>query len=296
MPPRTASLPYLLAASLVLCSVASVWAQPKAPAVATAEAPSELTAALNAARARGCGNTAGLRNAPMRENPALARAARIIAGGDSLSDAMAQASYKAQQSAVLALQGPTQPQAIASFLAQRYCQHLLRPDFAEIGSYRSGTRTWIVLAAPFTPPSTDDSEEVARKILQLVNQARAQARTCGAQAMAPVAPVRLNDTLTAAAMAHARDMARHSYFDHTARDGSQPADRATRAGYRWRAVGENIAAGQATPEAAMAGWLKSPGHCVNIMRAEYNEMGIAFAVNRAAESGIYWTQMFGRAR
>ena len=280
---------------LALCGPGAVLAQPKPPP-SDAGAPSELTAALNAVRARGCGTNAGLRNQPLRENTALARAARIIAGGDSLPDAMAQASYKAQQSAVLSLQGPVQAQAIAAFLAQRYCPHLLRADFAETGSYRSGTRTWIVLAAPFTPPSADDSEEVARRILQLVNQARGQARTCGTQAMAPVPPVRLNDTLTAAALAHARDMARNSYFDHTARDGSQPADRATRAGYRWRAVGENIAAGQATPEAAMAGWLKSPGHCVNIMRAEYNEMGIAFAVNRAAESGIYWTQMFGRTR
>lgn len=295
MPLRAIS-PLLHCAVLLALSWTTAAQAQSRPSPSATEATNELTTALNAVRARGCGNTAGLRNQPLRENAALTRAARIIAGGENLSDAMAQASYKAQQSAVLSLQGPTQPQAISSFLAQRYCQHLMRPDFADIGSYRSGTRTWIVLAAPFTPPSIDDSEDVARKILQLVNQARAQARTCGTQAMAPVPPVRLNDTLTAAALGHARDMARNSYFDHTARDGSQPADRATRAGYRWRAVGENIAAGQATPEAAMAGWLKSPGHCVNIMRAEYNEMGIAFAVNRAAESGIYWVQVFGRAR
>lgn len=299
MPPRRTSP--ALAVSIALALGAWAAAAPSPSAAQTRPAPpldanTELLEALNAVRARGCGGAPGLRNQALREQAALARAARIIASGESLSDAMTQASYKAQQSAVLSLQGPTQAQAIANFLAQRYCPHLLRADFADIGIHRSGTRTWIVLAQPFTPPSIDDSAAVARTVLQLVNQARAQARTCGQQAMPAVAPVKLNDTLSAAALGHSRDMARNNYFDHTARDGSQPADRATRAGYRWRAVGENIAAGQPTPEAAMVGWLKSPGHCVNLMRAEYTEMGIAFAVNRGAESGIYWTQMFGRPR
>jgi len=34
------------------------------------------------------------------------------------------------------------------------------------------------------------------------------------------------------------------------------------------------------------GWLKSPGHCKNIMSQKYKEMGVA-------RVGNYWTQTFG---
>jgi uncharacterized protein YkwD len=273
---------------LALCA-ASAQAQP------VAGSAGEIADALNAIRARGCGGRPAVRT-PLQENPTLTRAARLAASGASLPDALSQANYKAEKSALLSLQGPDQAAGIASFVAQRYCEHLLRPEFSEVGGYRSGRRTWIVLTAPFLPPSADDAQEVARSVLQLVNQARAQARQCGNRPMAAAQPVRLNDVLSAAALGHARDMARNNYFDHVGRDGSQPSDRATRAGYRWRMVGENIAAGQTTPQAAVAGWIKSPGHCVNLMRPEYTEMGIAFAVNKATEPGIYWAQLFGLPR
>lgn len=266
----------------------------QAPHHAAAQ-PGDLVQALNAARARGCDGHAGVRPA-LQEQAALARAARLIAGGADLEEALHKADYKAELSALLALQGPEQPAAIAAFLAERHCQHLLRPTFTEMGSHRAGRRTWIVLAAPFVPPAVDDADAVAQTVLQLVNQARAQARQCGTRAMPAAGPLRLNGTLSAAALGHARDMARNAYFDHTARDGSQPAQRATRAGYRWQSVGENIAAGQSTPQAAVAGWLKSPGHCVNLMQPTFQDMGIAFAVNKATGPGIYWVQMFGRAR
>jgi uncharacterized protein YkwD len=72
--------------------------------------------------------------------------------------------------------------------------------------------------------------------------------------------------------------------------------RATQAGYPWRSIGENIAAGQMTADAAVQGWIKSPGHCANIMSPAYSEMGAAFVVNRQSSAGIYWAQVFGAAR
>ncbi len=88
-------------------------------------------------------------------------------------------------------------------------------------------------------------------------------------------------------------MARHSNMAHTGSDGSTPADRATRAGYRWRSVGENIAAGQTTPEAAVESWLKSPPHCANLMAPQFTEMGVAYSVDTASKAGIYWAQLLG---
>jgi len=77
--------------------------------------------------------------------------------------------------------------------------------------------------------------------------------------------LRWNEQLAAAALVHAEVMARGNYFSHTGRDGSNPAQRVERAGYRYRSIGENIAGGQMQPEAAVAGWIKSPPHCQNLM-------------------------------
>lgn len=95
---------------------------------------------------------------------------------------------------------------------------------------------------------------------------------------------------------HATDMAASNYFSHTGRDGSTSAQRVTRAGYHYRMTGENIAAGQLSPEEAVAGWLKSPTHCANLMNGRYTEMGVAFAVNATSSMGVYWVQLFGTPR
>ena len=91
-------------------------------------------------------------------------------------------------------------------------------------------------------------------------------------------------------------MAQYNYFSHQGRDGSSAADRLTRAGYVWKAVGENIAAGPTTPETAVDDWLRSPQHCATLMAPQFREMGVAYSVNRASESGIYWVQLFGLRR
>ena len=91
-------------------------------------------------------------------------------------------------------------------------------------------------------------------------------------------------------------MAANNYFSHTGRDGSSFAQRATRAGYRYRMIGENIAAGQLSPEEAVAGWIKRPAHCANLMNASYTEMGVALAVNATSTMGVYWVQLLGTPR
>ena len=88
-------------------------------------------------------------------------------------------------------------------------------------------------------------------------------------------------------------MAEHEYFDHTDRRGRGVPERARELGYRWRAIGENIAAGQGDEAAAVAGWVTSPGHCANLMDPGFTEMGAAYAVNGASRGKIYWTQVLG---
>ena len=88
-------------------------------------------------------------------------------------------------------------------------------------------------------------------------------------------------------------MANHGYMDHTGRDGTTPADRVSRAGYKWKAIGENLASGIMTPEDAVNGWVGSPHHCENLMSSRFSEMAVAYAANPSSSGGIYWTQMFG---
>jgi uncharacterized protein YkwD len=166
----------------------------------------------------------------------------------------------------------------------------------EIGVARRGADTWIVLAAPLSTPPPADAPAVSRRVLELVNRARAQSRRCGGRAFNATVPLKLSAALADAALAHSLDMATRDYFDHRGPDGSTPASRVTRAGYSWRVVGENIAAGVATPEGAVEGWLQSPAHCENLMDPRFVDMGVAYAVNPHNPSVILWTQVFAATR
>ncbi len=133
-------------------------------------------------------------------------------------------------------------------------------------------------------------------MLALTNEARAQPRRCGDRTFEAAPPVRPNAILDQAAALHAQDMARTGVLQHEGSDGSEPSVRLTRAGYRWRSMGENVASGQTTPEQVVQEWLQSPGHCATLMNPGFVEMGLAYAVNMKSESVVYWAQEFGRPR
>ena len=102
-------------------------------------------------------------------------------------------------------------------------------------------------------------------MLQLVNKARQSGCQCGDTYYYPVAPLKWNAQLEAAAYGHSVEMYQKSYFSHTAPDGSRGGDRIEREGYNWSAFGENIGTGYKTEKAVVDGWLKSESHCKNIM-------------------------------
>ncbi len=131
-----------------------------------------------------------------------------------------------------------------------------------------------------------------KALIQSVNKARRNGRSCGSKYYGPASPIRWNKKLEKAAQHHSNDMAFNDFFDHTGSDGSQPWDRVTDAGYSWSTVGENIAAGYSTPAAVMNGWLGSPGHCANIMNPAFKQMGVAYTIDEGSEYRIYWTQVF----
>lgn len=230
--------------------------------------------------------------------PELERVARNLAYGGDLKSSMAQSGYRAFRSYAIHIEGSRlQAQAAALLAKHGYCRQLQDPALRDAGFYLHEDNLWVVLAAPFAPSPGITGPAAGRRVLELVNQARAGPRNCGERPFAAAPAVRWNDTLAEASRRHAEDMAQHDYFSHTGRDRSNPAQRVERAGYRYRATGENIAGGaQMTPEDAVAGWIKSPGHCANLMNPAFTEMGVAYAINAKSEMGMYWAQVFGTPR
>lgn len=131
-------------------------------------------------------------------------------------------------------------------------------------------------------------------LLQQINAARATARSCGVTALPATAPLAWNDRLFSAAARHSRDMATNNYFSHTGLDGRTASQRVAAEGYAWSWVGENIAAGQSSVTSVMSGWLASAGHCANIMRAEYRDVGVSCVQRSGSTYGTYWTMTLAR--
>ncbi|MFD0669764.1 CAP domain-containing protein [Ramlibacter sp. MAHUQ-53] len=254
-----------------------------------------LLPALAPVHAAGCEGRPGVAT-PWRQPAALAEAARRMARGVPAAQAARQAGYRATTLFQVTFRGYRDTAAMARAAASRYCAALTDPRLGDAAVHQEGDTTWLVLAAPFAPPAPQDAPAVAAEVLRLVNEARARPRRCGDRPFDAAPPLAPDATLDRAAAGHAQDMARHSYLEHRGRDGSHASERATRAGYRWRAVGENLASGPTSAREVVQGWLASPGHCANLMQPAFTEMGLAYAVDLDSEAGIYWAQVLARPR
>lgn len=255
----------------------------------------DVTGAINRIRIHGCQERPG--SVPrLRENSRLDAAARRLARGESLPEAAHDVDYRAVASASVHMSNVPDDGAVERLVSERFCSQVTDRDLRDIGTYRRGPDVWLVLAIPFSPPRPTDAAEVARRVLELTNQARSRPQRCGRVLYPAAPPLALSMTLQTAALEHSRDMAAHGFLDHTGRDGSSPAVRVTRTGYRWRIVGENVASGVMTPEEAVSGWLGSPHHCENLMSARFEQMAVAYATNASSPGGIYWTQVFATPR
>ena len=130
-------------------------------------------------------------------------------------------------------------------------------------------------------PSTPE-EAVAR----LVNRERA---------VRGLPPLVVDVRLAAAAAAHAADLARRGVSGHEGADGSGPAQRADAAGYAWRVIAENVAAGQPDATTAVAAWMRSPGHRANVLATDVRHVGAGYARDPGGRLGRHWVVVFGDA-
>lgn len=126
----------------------------------------------------------------------------------------------------------------------------------------------------------------ANEVLRLVNIERANVG---------VAPLVLDEALCNAANMRAIEMDCTGVFGHKRPNGNSCFEVYDICNVEWRnACGENIAAGQATPEDVMKSWLGSAGHKANILSPEYTKMGLGYSNSGcgAGEYSYYWAQEF----
>lgn len=149
----------------------------------------------------------------------------------------------------------------------------------------AATSQTAVYAAPSTPAQ---SRTVAR-IIQLVNQRRAEAG---------LKPMVANGVLMAEAQRFSVVQSQIGGVSHRGVDGTNAGQRLSKAGYRWAFYGENLAAGQETPEAVVAAWMRSPTHRAILLHARPTEIGIGhtYKANDPARFIDYWVMEVGRPR
>jgi uncharacterized protein YkwD len=267
------------------------------PSPAIAQGGGELASLINSYRATAqvCQGRHIAPAAPLALEAALTRVQ--IVTGTFLEQKLEDIGYPVEQAQAISVSGPADAQSALAAILPQYCAVLLSAQFSAIGTLRSGNQWQIVLARPLIAPKLPDWPETGRTILDASNAARAAGHTCGDRFFPPAPPLAWNQSLGQAALVHSRDMADNRYFSHQGTDNTVVGDRARQAGYAWRRVGENIAAGLRTPEEAVAGWLDSPPHCANLMDPGFTEMGAAYAINPNSKTRrAYWTQVFGTVR
>jgi uncharacterized protein YkwD len=103
-----------------------------------------------------------------------------------------------------------------------------------------------------------------------------------------LAQLNSNAALAAAASGYARYMGQANFFAHTGPNGSTPESRVRAAGYAGSYRGEALAAGQATPEAALAALLASPPHQRILLDAGATVVGIGYYYQAGSAYGHYW--------
>ncbi|WP_153007710.1 CAP domain-containing protein [Bacillus coahuilensis] len=129
----------------------------------------------------------------------------------------------------------------------------------------------------------ESEEEWKKEILRLVNTEREKEG---------LPDLTLDELVSETAQAKAVDLMENGYFAHESPTYGSPFNMLSTFGVSYTAAGENIAAGQTTPEQVVKEWMESPGHRANILNASFTDLGVGYA--EGGSYGTYWVQMFVR--
>ncbi|MBQ3337338.1 MAG: hypothetical protein IJG80_08055 [Selenomonadaceae bacterium] len=124
-----------------------------------------------------------------------------------------------------------------------------------------------------------DAHEYIWDVLRITNQERE------AQGLNPLT---LSQALSDGAAIRSEEI--ETLFSHTRPDGSRCF---TVLEKDYNSTGENIAAGQTSPEDVMESWMNSTGHRANILNASYKKLGVGYNYDSSTIYKNHWVQMFG---
>jgi uncharacterized protein YkwD len=147
---------------------------------------------------------------------------------------------------------------------------------------RSRARAAAQCAYANAPIGSVPSARLRGAVVCLINQQREARGLPG---------LRTSARLNGVAQRHTQAMVASGVFSH----GADFALRFTDGGYNWRAAGENIATGYATPESVVSAWMASTDHCRNILAPMFRNVGTGVAAGSVG-AGVgpgTWTEDFG---
>ncbi|WP_042401479.1 CAP domain-containing protein, partial [Geomicrobium sp. JCM 19037] len=132
-----------------------------------------------------------------------------------------------------------------------------------------------------TETGNDSMSQFEQEVVDLTNEERTSRG---------LEPLEAYTDLSDVARVKSEDMRDNNYFSHDSPRYGSPFDMMNEFGIDYRSAGENIAAGQTSPEQVVNGWMNSDGHRANILDPQYTHIGVGHA--EGGSYGQYWTQMF----
>jgi len=129
----------------------------------------------------------------------------------------------------------------------------------------------------------EDEQRLAGELFELINLERSKVG---------LPAVQRANRLDRIASDYACRMIRGGFFAHLDPEtGAGPGQRAINDGYRFYAIGENLAVGHETTAEVMKAWMASDAHRSIIRSPAWTEVGLGVRVG--GRHGIYWVQEFG---
>ena len=128
---------------------------------------------------------------------------------------------------------------------------------------------------------TQEEIDFADKVFELINAERAKEN---------LAPLKKLDALTKVSAIRAWEI--YVKYGHDRPDGAKFGTAFTENGLEYSYAGENIAAGQGTPEDVVYAWMNSQSHKNNILNPDAVYMGVGLYIVPGTEYIYYWAQNF----
>jgi uncharacterized protein YkwD len=136
-------------------------------------------------------------------------------------------------------------------------------------------------APPNPVESYSATGQYINEVIDLVNAERAKEN---------ISPLAADSILMKAALYKCKDIGSTGKFSHKSSTYGEAYVLMDLFNIDYAAWGENIAVGQRTPQDVVNAWMNSPGHKKNIMKPEYEYIGVGYLEDK--NFGVIWAQEF----